>query len=87
MPRCDRGKVLIAAGGGEPPGGMQDAVAVGVDRAAGQGRLVGEAEQLQPGDEVGGGEDELEPHPVLGAVTARQVHDKEPLLVAGRIVF
>ena len=51
---------------------MQDAVAERVDLAAGQLGMVGEADQLCPGDQIGCGQDDFQPGSVgLGAVTGQ----------------
>lgn len=52
---------------------MQDAVAVVGDLAAGQDGTIGEADQLGPCNQVGGGEDAFQPGVVLRGVLAWQV--------------
>ena len=73
----------------EPGGHVQDAVAERGDLAAGNGRVVGEADELRPRDEIGGSEHALEPGVVLGCLLAREVAEPgglglaDPVLDAG----
>jgi len=73
----------------EPGGHVQDAVAERGDLAAGDGRVVGEADELRLCDEIGGSEHALEPGVVLGCLLAREVAEPgglglaDPVLDAG----
>ncbi len=51
----------LSGAAGDSGGDVQDSVAEGVDLAAGQLWGVGEGDELGPGDQVGGGQDDFEP--------------------------
>ena len=51
----------LAGAAGDAGCDVQDPVAEGVDLAAGQLRGVGESDQLGPGNQVSGGQDDLQP--------------------------
>ena len=72
-PSAIEAQVDDAPAAGDAGGHVQDPVAEGGDLAVGEGRLVGEADELGPADEVEGGEYAFEPGVVLGYLLARQV--------------
>jgi len=51
----------LAGASGDAGRDVQDPVAKGGDFAAGQLGGVGESDQLGPGDQIGGGQDDLQP--------------------------
>jgi hypothetical protein len=62
----------LAGAAGDAGGDVQDPVAERVDLAGGQVGVLGEADQLCPGDQICCGEDDFEPGGVrLGAVTGQ----------------
>ena len=63
----------MAGASGDAGCDVQDPVAEGVDLAAGQLRGVGESDQLGPGNQVSGGQDDLEPGGVGLEIMAGQV--------------
>ncbi len=63
----------LAGGAGELGGGVQDAVAEGGDLTAGQGGGVGEADELGPADQAGGGEHGFQPGAVFRPSAAGEV--------------
>lgn len=62
-----------AGSSGDSGGHVQDTVAEGIDFAAGQIRVIGEADQLGPGNQVGGRGDDLEPGGVRVETVAGQI--------------
>ena len=65
---------------------VQDCVAEAVDLAAGYGRCVGEADQLGPAHEVGRGQHDFEPRPVLGHPPAGEVCEPGCLALADAVL-
>jgi hypothetical protein len=72
-PSLVEAEVDLVGAAGQSGGNVQDLVAEGVDLAAGDDGVVGEAGELRPADQVGAGQDDFEPGVVLGAVVAGQV--------------
>jgi hypothetical protein len=63
----------LAGAAGDAGRNMQDPVAEGVDLAAGQFGDVGESDELGPGDQIGGCQDDFQPGGIGVEVVAGQV--------------
>ena len=69
----------------DPGGHVQDAIAKSIDLASGEGRIIGEADELRPCDKVAGREQTLEPRVVLGHLFTGETSQARGLCLADAI--